>query len=211
MKIKICGIRRDEDVSYINEFMPDYCGFILSQGFRRSINFNKFSQLEKSINKQILRVGVFVDENIEDIIRYEDKLDIIQLHGKENTEYIQKLREKTECEIWKAVRAKSIEDIENADKLGCGLLIDSFVKGKIGGTGQTADINLIKKAHFSKPFFLAGGLDSSNVLESINAFSSHSTKPIGVDISSGVETDGVKDWEKIKNIINLIRGGLTNE
>lgn len=207
MKIKICGIRRTQDCEYINEFLPDYCGFILSDGFGRSVSEDNFNALCKLIDKQIEKVGVFVDEDIKKICRLADRLDIIQLHGNENLEYITALKKCTDCEIWKAVRAKSMGDIEAADKLGCTLLIDSFVKNSIGGTGKTADFDTICKSKFQKPFILAGGLNCDNIQASINAVSSHNPKPFCVDISSGVETDKYKDREKIKNIIELVRGG----
>lgn len=204
VKIKICGMRRAEDIAYLNRYRPDYAGFILSAGFRRSITPEVFCQLESFLDKDIKRVGVFVDEPIENITKhYCEKLDVIQLHGNEDEEYIISLKKSFEGEIWKAVRAERSEDIEAAAKLSCDkLLIDSYVKGIVGGTGQAADLNVIRSADISKEFFLAGGLDSGNVINAIEA-----VRPFGVDFSSSVETDGFKDENKIRTIISTIKNG----
>ncbi|MGN0621005.1 MAG: phosphoribosylanthranilate isomerase [Porcipelethomonas sp.] len=202
MKIKLCGMRRQEDISYVNEFVPDYAGFILSGGFRRSIDSDTFRNLVSSMRSDIKRVGVFVNEPPENILKnYAELLDVIQLHGDENEKYVQTLRQSCSCEIWKAVRARSSADIETAASTGCNkLLIDSYVKGKVGGTGQKADLKIIKKARISLPFFLAGGLNAENIEESLK-----SVKPYGADLSGGIETDGFKDREKIREIINIVR------
>ncbi|MGN0624196.1 MAG: phosphoribosylanthranilate isomerase [Oscillospiraceae bacterium] len=204
VKIKICGMRRAEDIMYLNRYRPDYAGFILSAGFRRSVTPEVFCELESRLDKDIKRVGVFVDEPIENITKhYCEKLDVIQLHGNEDEEYIGSLKKSFDGEIWKAVRAERSEDIEVAAKLSCDkLLIDSYVKGMVGGTGQAADLNVIRSADLSKEFFLAGGLDSGNVLNAIEA-----VRPFGVDFSSSVETDGFKDENKIRTIISTIKNG----
>lgn len=207
LKIKICGIRRYVDALYLNKHKPDYAGFILSEGFRRSIDFNDFLKLNDTLDKSIKRVGVFVNEKIENVKLYASILDVIQLHGNEDEKYIEQIKDFSNCEIWKAVRAKNYADIEVADRLPCDkLLIDSYVKGKVGGTGVAADFNIIKKAKISKEFFLAGGLNNNNINLAINDVS-----PYGVDLSSSVETDGYKDESKINEIITAVRGGFTNE
>lgn len=202
MKIKLCGIRRHQDVEYLNEFMPDYAGFILTQGFKRSIDQNTFNSLAECLNRNIKRVGVFVNEPCENILTYfADRLDIIQLHGTEDNNYIELLRQNCVCEIWKAVRVKSASDIESADLLNCHkLLIDSYVEGIAGGTGKIANTQIIKNTRICKPYFLAGGLNSDNIKDLLKDI-----RPFGVDISSGIEIDGFKDREKIKNIINTVR------
>ncbi len=202
LTIKICGLRRTEDIDYVNESLPDYAGFILSQGFKRSITPELFSELVYRLDDRIKSVGVFVDEPLENIREhFAAHLDIIQLHGNENEHYINALRGFFSGEIWKAVRAGTPEDIEFADMLPADkLLIDSFVKGSVGGTGKTADISVIKKARFEKTFILAGGIDISNVSSLAGELS-----PYGVDISSSVETDGFKDKQKITNIITHIK------
>lgn len=201
-KIKICGMRRADDILYVNTYRPDYAGFILSEGFKRTVDMDTFCELESRLDKDIKRVGVFVNEPIENILKnYADKLDVIQLHGDENEEYINKLRENCGCEIWKAVRVKCPEDIEKADALPVHkLLIDSFSADRCGGTGKRVDLDVFSQVKISKPFFLAGGLNKDNVCEAMER-----VKPYGVDFSSSVETDGFKDENKIKRIVGTIR------
>lgn len=202
VKIKICGMRRRQDIEYVNRYRPDYAGFILSEGFKRSIVFGTFCELDTYLDREIKRVGVFVNEPIENVLRYyPEMLDVIQLHGDEDAEYIKKLRENFSGEIWKAVRASSAEDIKKAETLCCDrLLIDSYVKGQVGGTGKTADLDVIIKASPKSGFFLAGGLNCENVSEAVRK-----VDPYGVDLSSSVETDGFKDENKIREIIEMIR------
>ncbi|MBO5448936.1 MAG: phosphoribosylanthranilate isomerase [Ruminococcus sp.] len=206
-KIKICGMRRAEDILYVNRFRPDYVGFILSDGFKRSISSDVFCELLSYLDRGIGRVGVFVNEPTENILKYyADKLDVIQLHGDEDESDISILRRNCSCEIWKAVRARSPGDIEKANALDCDkLLIDSYVKGLVGGTGKAADLRIIENAHITKNFLLAGGLNSENVTAAINRI-----RPWGVDLSGSVETHGFKDGNKIRKIIDTIRGGTDN-
>lgn len=200
-RIKICGIRRIEDSLCLNEFKPDYAGFILSKPFWRYIDLNTLSKINDVLSKQIKRVGVFVNENSDYILKYASLLDIIQLHGEETQDLIDKLRERTNCEIWKAVRVKSSYDLNEADKLSVDkLLIDSYTENTYGGSGKIANWELIKKTKINKPFFLAGGISAENCLNVIETI-----KPFGLDISSSVETDKFKDRNKIEEIISLIR------
>ena len=201
MKVKICGLRRPEDIEVVNEYRPDYAGFILSSGFKRTAGL-AFYELVKRLSEGIKSVGVFVNEPLENVVQnYAGTLDVIQLHGDEDYEYISKLRSMCGCEIWKAVRAKSSADIENA----CGLpvdklLIDSYCENQYGGTGKLADFSVIKNAEIKIPFFLAGGLDCSNAEDSLKY-----VRPYGADVSGGVETEGFKDKEKIRKFINIVR------
>lgn len=204
MKIKLCGIRRLEDIEYVNEFKPDYVGFILSEGFRRSVGLGTFCELKSYLDKNIKTVGVFVNEPLECILKYyAEELDVIQLHGDETVEYLQNLKNKVKCNVWRAVRVKSAEDIISADNMGADLLLlDSFSVKEYGGTGKTADWSIINSVNIKTPFFLAGGLNKNNLCEAVSM-----VKPYGIDISGGIETDGFKDREKIKNIMKLIRSG----
>lgn len=201
-KIKICGMRRVDDILYVNTYHPDYAGFILSEGFKRTIGFDSFCELDSRLDKDIKRVGVFVNEPTESILKYyADKLDVIQLHGEENAEYISKLRENCDCEIWKAVRVEYADDIAKADALPVHkLLIDSFSAGSYGGTGKRVDLDVFSNVNISKPFFLAGGLNEDNICSAMEK-----VQPYGVDFSSSVETDGIKDENKIKRIVETIR------
>ena len=200
--VKICGLRRRQDIEAVNEYRPDYAGFILTGGFRRSIVAGTFFELKSYLSSEIKAVGVFVNEPLEEIEKYYTQdLDVIQLHGDEDAEYIKRLRKVFGGEIWKAVRAKSPADIEYADTLGADrLLIDSFVEDMVGGTGKTADTQVIKQATFNSPFLLAGGIDEQNAVNLAKELA-----PYGLDISSSVETDGFKDADKIRRIITLIR------
>lgn len=202
VKIKICGLRRRQDIEAVNLYKPEYAGFILTNGFKRSIVAGTFFELKSYLDKDIKTVGVFVDEPLEEINKYySQELDVIQLHGSEDENYISKLKSFFKGEIWKAVRAKAPEDIEQADRSDVDmLLIDSFVEGKVGGTGKVADTSVIKAASFKKPFMLAGGISEENAVTLIKTLS-----PEGIDISSSVETDGFKDNDKIRRIISLIR------
>ena len=201
--LKFCGMRRIEDIEYANRCRPDYVGFILSDGFRRSVDFGTFYELNTYLDKDIKRVGVFVNEPMENILRrgYNEALDVIQLHGDENDDYIKNLRKDFSGEIWKAVRTKSPEDIEREQKKPCGkLLIDSYCENSVGGTGKRINTEIVKSAKIEKPFFIAGGITAENIAEIVR-----DTKPYGVDLSSGIETDGFKDLNKMKNIMRILR------
>lgn len=204
MKIKLCGIRRPDDIRYVNEFKPDYVGFILSEGFKRSVGLGTFCELKSHLDKNIKTVGVFVNEPLEYILKYyAEELDVIQLHGDETAEYLQELKKMVKCNIWRAVRVKNAEDIITADNMGADLLLlDSFSVKGYGGTGKTADWNIISRVNIKTPYFLAGGLNKNNICDAIKT-----VKPYGIDISGGIETDGFKDREKIENIMKLIRSG----
>lgn len=210
-KIKICGLRRLEDVEYVNNYKPDYVGFVFAKS-KRQITWELAEELRNALEPYIIRVGVFVNQPVEwvaglvnnDIIQY------AQLHGDEGHEYIKELRSSISNNvigadsnrrigIIKAVRVKEESDIDKANSYDCDyILLDTFSVECEGGNGKTFDWSMIKK--MNKPFFLAGGINESNVLQAI-----HTVRPYGVDTSSGLETDGYKDEEKIKNFIEKIQ------
>ena len=202
IKLKLCGMRRRQDIDYVNRYSPDYVGFILSDGFRRSVDLETFCELTGCLDKGIGRVGVFVKEPLENIRKYyADKLDVIQLHGDEDESYIERLRESipAECEIWKAVRVRSAAHIERWNRSKADrLLLDAFQEGLVGGTGKTADWSLITAAKIEKPFFAAGGITAQNFTEAAITLN-----PYGIDLSGGIETDGAKDEAKIAEITEL--------
>lgn len=200
-KIKICGLRRNEDVDIVNAFLPDFAGFILSNGFRRTVLKDDFLRLARNVDSSIKKVGVFVNEPIESILDYALNLDVLQLHGDESLEYTERLRTETGKTIIKAVRAKSPDDIELFNDYPCDyLLIDAYKEGEYGGTGRVADWSIIKKAEINKPFFLAGGISADNISTAISELS-----PFCVDVSSSVETNGYKDELKVKELILKLR------
>lgn len=204
--IKLCGIRRMEDVDYLNEFPPDYAGFILAEGYKRTVSPELAGALGARLLPGIRKVGVFVDNDVECVFNavLVAGLDVVQLHGSEDAEYVARLRSRLEgmsVAIWKAVRARSAGDIEAAKKLGADiLLIDSFVEGVAGGTGKVADWGLVKNAGLKDNYFLAGGINAHNLREALEVCPN-------VDISGGIETDGVKDREKIKEIMEIYQVG----
>jgi len=201
--LKICGNRRVQDVQYLNQYKPDYAGFILSGGFGRSIVMGTFYELKSYLDNNIQTVGVFVNEPLDEIIKcaYHEELNVIQLHGEEDKIYIQALREVFQGEIWKAVRVRTAEDIANADKLPLDrLVLDSFSAISQGGTGTLAPWDIITNNRPTKPFFLAGGISAENAVDAVKA-----VNPFGIDVSSSVETDKCKDPEKIRVLTETIK------
>ncbi len=199
-KLKICGLRRSKDIAYVNKFQPDYAGFILSEPFWRHISLDELAKLTSELSNNITPVGVFVNETLDTIIPFSKYLGVIQLHGDEDDAFIKSLKEHTDCEIWKAIRPQTSDDISKACQ-GCAdkLLIDSFSKSSVGGTGIVGNWEIIKNAEITKPFFLAGGISADNIKEAIET-----VKPYGIDVSSSVETDKKKDRDKIKKLTLLI-------
>ena len=203
-RIKICGMQRIEDIEIVNELLPDYVGFIMSvqNKFRRQVTVENAKALSQKLNPDIKAVGVFVDEPVEFIrnICSEGIIDLVQLHGHEDNDYINALAKNVKIPIIKAVRVKNANDITEAENLDCDyLLLDTAYKDKIGGGGQRFNWNLIPK-NVSKPFFLAGGLSAENIKQAIKT-----VNPYAVDLSSSVETDGYKDREKVREVIDIVR------
>jgi len=190
-KIKICGIRRSEDIDIISRYKPDFIGFILSEGFRRTVDCNEVREMTQGLPPDILKIGVFVNEPIESLkIKSETAgIDIVQLHGEESPDYCKKIAKP----VIKVLTPPSFDRIAEYEPVVEYFLFDS---GK--GTGRTFDWNTLPVTE--KPFFLAGGISADNVSDAIE-----SLHPNAVDMSSSVETDGVKDEQKIKEIIELIR------
>ena len=188
-KIKICGLFRDQNIDYVNEARPDYAGFILHfPKSHRNLDVDRALMLRERLLPQIRLVCVFVDHPLDTVIRTAEALqaDVIQLHGHENDDYIEELRERTGKEIWKAFRVRCREDLDAAYlcKADMVLLDNGY------GTGQTFDWSLLEA--FGRPFILAGGLTPFNISEAIGMLG-----PVAVDLSSGVETDKEKDRDKI--------------
>lgn len=198
--VKICGLKRSCDIDYANKYKPDYIGFVFAKSSRQVIP-QQAEILKEKLSKDIKTVGVFVNEPIENIAMLCNKniIDVIQLHGDENNDYINQLKKLTDKKIIKAVRVKSSEQVLQAEKLDCDyLLLDAYSKNAYGGLGETFNWDIIP--NLAKPFFLAGGLNSDNVSQAIQT-----VQPYCVDLSSGAETDGFKDEEKIKLIIDKVR------
>ena len=171
-----------------------------AQDSQDSQNSQEFVQGNSNFEK-IKTVGVFVNETVENLLKIaeEVKLDVIQLHGDEDESFIQTLKEQSNVEVWKAVQVRSAADAEKwIDSSADMLLFDAYHKDERGGTGEVFDWSSLDA--FERPFMLAGGMDSTNVARAIRT-----VRPYGIDISSGIETEGVKDDEKIKAFTNIVR------
>lgn len=201
-KIKICGLRRTEDILAVNEYLPDYIGFVFSQS-RRQVTAEQARLLKEKLNPKIKAAGVFVNEPVSFIAKLVEKgvIDLVQLHGDEDGAYIRLLKREVSRPVIKAVRVQSVEQINRAQRLPCDyLLLDAYSKNAYGGTGDKFRWDIIPQ-NLSKPFFLAGGINESNIARAVKE-----ARPYCIDVSSGAETGGFKDKEKIKQIINIVRG-----
>lgn len=199
-KIKLCGLSRTQDIEFVNEALPDYIGFVFANS-KRQISFEQAKQLKSQLKEGILVVGVFVNEDIDNVILLckLNIIDIIQLHGDEDQDYVNRLRKKLKNPIIKAARIKHRDDILDAECFESDyLLLDAYKEGQYGGSGEVFDWTVI--SDIKRPFFLAGGIDTTNVIDAITK-----VRPFAIDISSGVETDGVKDKNKILDIITKVR------
>jgi len=196
MKIKICGLFQREDIDYVNEALPDYIGFVFARS-RRQVSAEQAENLRKNLDAGIHTVGVFVDAPIEDAVSLlkNGVIDIAQLHGSEDEEYMLRLKSETHSQIIKAIRVESEEDILNAQNSPADFLL---LDHGAGGTGEAFDWKLIRECR--KPYFLAGGIHAGNINQAIET-----GNPFAIDLSSGVETNGVKDKDKILDIIRRVR------
>lgn len=201
-KIKICGITRPEDICYINEARPDYCGFVIHvPKSRRNVSLEQLVALREKLSEDICPVGVFVNEDpkLAAQLLNDGTIRIAQLHGQEDETYIERLRSMTDHCIVQACSVSSVEDLDRA----CASTADMILldHGK-GGTGHTFDWSLLgEHGQISKrAYFLAGGISAENIPEVIRRF-----HPWAVDLSSSVETDGRKDREKILAAVAAVR------
>ena len=196
-KIKICGLSRPEDITYINEAKPDYCGFIIDvPKSRRNVSISKVRELVQNLESQICPVGVFVNKDCGEVAQLlnEGTIQIAQLHGQEDEAYIRRIQKSTGHQVIKAFSVKTAQDIENALKSPADyILLDQGG----GGTGKTFDWSLIPE--IDRPFFLAGGLGADNLETAVRTI-----HPYAVDLSSSVETDGMKDRDKILKAVQLV-------
>lgn len=195
-KVKICGLSRECDIEYANRLKPDYIGYVFWQRSRRYVTREQAEALTRRLDGAITPVGVFVDEGPELVSRLanDGTIKLIQLHGHENEEYLREIKSMTDAPIIKAFKIRGDEDIEKANTFPSDyILLDNGY-----GTGQTFDWSFVRG--IKRPFFLAGGVNADNVRDAIDKLS-----PYAVDISSGVETDGYKDFDKMLHFINKVR------
>ena len=205
MRIKICGLFRDEDIDYANEARPNYIGFVFAKSARQ-VSATLAQYLRFRLANDIIPVGVFVNAPIPSIVElyHNGVISMAQLHGSEDEGYITRLKELSET----TVRQKRIQAIKviksllpnfaenntpvNADYL----LVDSGA-----GSGKTFNWDALKSVEFGKPWFLAGGIDGGNIKKAAEL------NPFAIDISSGAETNGVKDREKILSLCKAVKQG----
>ncbi|HIV17354.1 MAG TPA: phosphoribosylanthranilate isomerase [Candidatus Alectryocaccobium stercorigallinarum] len=194
-KIKICGVYREEDTGYINKYRPDYFGMVIDfERSHRNVSEKTAARLRGMVEKAVLAVGVFVNDDTDKIERLlkSGVIDIAQLHGDEDEEQIIRLKEKTGKPVWKAFKIRNYSDIETAVRSPADLmLLDNGF-----GTGERFDWNII--GEIDRPFALAGGICLENMEEAVNKI-----RPYLIDISSGVESDRKKDPDKIKAAVKL--------
>lgn len=212
MKIKICGLKRIEDVDYVNQSCPDYIGFVFA-GVKRKIDFETAQALKQRLDDTIPAVGVFVNADIGLIRKLVEAhvIDVVQLHGDEDLQYINALCAELKSRVGdrhvpivKAVRVVNMQQVQEADRLPVDyLLLDAFKEDEYGGSGKVFDHTLIPK--LSKPYFLAGGISTENVLDILNVLQEKGILPYCIDVSSSVETAGVKDKEKIAELVRLVK------
>ena len=197
-KIKICGLTRTEDIETVNEFLPDYIGFVFAKS-RRQVSAEQAKELKNKLRPAIKAVGVFVNEKPENIAEIANQgiIDLIQIHGDEDAAYCAQLRKLTQAPIITVVRVEREDDFAGIEEFDCDYyLFDTLSSKEYGGTGKAFDHSLLYNKEIKKPFFVAGGLNQDNVAAVIEVI-----KPFGVDTSGGVETDGIKDANKIKEFI----------
>ncbi len=200
-KIKICGITQAETIEVLNRTKPDYIGFVFAES-RRKVTPKQAAELSARLDSCIGRVGVFVDAEENFVLKtvQQSGLNVIQLHGNEPPEYARRLRERTDCEIWRAIRVKGTESLLQMEEYPADrFLLDAYLPNAYGGGGSAFDWKLLHGMDTAS-IILAGGLNMKNISEAIRRVS-----PFGVDISSGVETDGKKDPKKIEEMIRGVR------
>ena len=208
VKLKICGMRRSEDIEMANRHKTDYIGFVFAESPRK-VSFEQAKELSELLSDEIVPVGVFVNEHMKLIVDlFKDGIiEMAQLHGDEDEKYIRNLKDKSIEETGKQIPVINAIEIKDGADYNDELLkwrdsaSDYFILDSGKGSGKTFDWSLIDKESefFKNSIFLAGGLNSENLALAIEEFN-----PFAVDLSSSVETDGFKDEKKIKEIIEIM-------
>lgn len=195
-KIKMCGLSRTEDIEAANAIKPDYIGFVFAEISKRRVSALEASKLKSKLDPEIKAVGVFLDDKLDFVASMLNLgiVDVVQLHGAEDEEYIEKVRKITNKPIIKAFIIRSKEDVERAEKSTADYILLDGGKGE----GKVFDWSLLKD--IKRPYFLAGGLNPVNASDAVKAL-----KPYAVDVSTGIETDGVKDKEKMTAFADAVR------
>lgn len=197
-KIKLCGLSRIQDIETANTLNPDYIGFVFAEKSKRRVSLLKAAELKSKLNPGIKRVGVFLNDNLDMVgsLMNLGIVDMVQLHGTEDEEYLKKLREITDKPIIKAFVINSAEDVKRAEESTADYILLDGGKGE----GKAFDWSLLK--NINRPYFLAGGLNPGNAADAVA-----NLKPFAVDVSTGIETDGVKDKDKMTAFVAAVRKG----
>ena len=194
-KIKFCGLTRPCDIEAANEIKPDYIGFVFAQNSKRRVGYKQAADLKNLLNKDIKAVGVFLNEEIDQVISLLSLgiIDAAQLHGDESPAYISRIQQETGKPVIKAFKIRSKADVAAAEET----IADYIIFDAGTGEGKTFDWNLIRD--FGKPFFLAGGLTPENVKSAMQLH------PYALDVSTGIETDALKDKQKMASFAAAVR------
>lgn len=195
-RIKLCGLSRPCDIETANALTVDYIGFVFAPKSRRYVPPQQAAELRKLLAPGIQAVGVFVKESPETVagLLNSGVIDLAQLHGGENEDYIKQLRALTDKPILQAFRIGSAEDVAQAERSTADhILLDSGA-----GTGTVFDWGLLR--NMKRPYFLAGGLGPDNIASAVKAL-----HPYAVDVSSGIESDGHKDRDKMAAFVAAVR------
>lgn len=195
-KIKLCGLTRPEDIRIANTLKPEFVGFVFAPKSKRYISPRQAQKLKALLSPQIQAVGVFVNEEMAAVAELLNSgvIDLAQLHGNEEEQYIQNLRALTDRPILQAFRVTSEQDIQRAERS----MADHILLDAGAGTGTVFDWSLLRQIR--RPYFLAGGLGPDNVKSALELL-----HPYAVDVSSGIETEGVKDPEKMAAFVAAVR------
>ena len=209
-KVKICGLTRSEDIECANRVKPDFIGMVFYAKSKRAVTAQQAAQLKAQLAPSIKAVGVFVNAEIDFIAKLAQAsiIDIIQLHGDEDADYITRLHQElanknVSVPIIKAIRVRSEESLLNLEQYQVDFfLFDTYKPGHYGGTGERFNLEL-EGVTIPKPYFIAGGLDASNVAQVIAA----NPKAFAVDVSGGVEdaATGLKSPQKIEDFVSQVR------
>lgn len=197
-KIKLCGLSRTRDILAANQLRPEYIGFVFAPKSSRYISSEQARELKALLSPQIRAVGVFVNEGIDRVegLLNSGVIDLAQLHGSEDADYIRQLRTRTGKPVIQAFRITSEEDVKRAEhSMADHILLDAGA-----GTGTVFDWSMLQQIRRS--YFLAGGLGPENVKGAVERL-----HPYAVDVSSGIETDGSKDPEKMAAFVTAVRKG----
>ncbi|MDD4689094.1 MAG: phosphoribosylanthranilate isomerase [Eubacteriales bacterium] len=195
-KIKLCGLSRLCDIKAANELKPEYIGFVFARRSSRYVDPEEAKILKQALNPQITAVGVFVDEAVETVAELLNvgTIDIAQLHGIEDEKYFEQLRRLSDKPIIKAFRIETAHDIADAEKSTADyILLDSGA-----GSGAVFDWKLVQ--NIKRAYFLAGGISADNVEDAVTIL-----HPFAVDVSSGIETNGLKDKCKMAEFVAAVK------